>query len=180
MVTTALTLSCPINAVNWRLAYALMVHTLSPVTCNLDYYRALNWPPQDAKAHRIAVCVSSLGCLLKQSVWTDGSSILSVGLDQRLRCWKLRRSQQRSTDLGAGSMPAADDTHSRLSADRMAAGAVLEIQEAESYAAQVLEPAALHVLRRKAEHELGPEWVVGVIGRGTELIHYSRTPSACA
>ena len=113
--------------------------------------------------------------LLMQSVWTDGSSILSVGLDQCLRCWKLRRSQQLSMGLGAGYMPGADDTHSTMSADAMAAEAVIEIQEAESYATQVLEPAVLHVVCRDAEHEQDSGWVVGVIGRGTELIHCART-----
>ena len=109
--------------------------------------------------------------LLMQSVWTDGSGILSVGLDQCLRCWKLRRSQQRSMDMSAGNMPAADDTHSTMSADAMAAEAVIEIQEAESYATQVLEPAALHVVCRDAEHEQDTGWVVGIVGRGTELIY---------
>ena len=143
----------------------------------LDIYRALVWHPNDATANRIAVFVSSLGCLLMQSVWTDGSSILSVGLDQRLRCWKLslRESQQSSTNSGAGSMPAADNTHSKTSADAVAVEAVVKIQEAESYATQVLEPAALHVAHRKTEHEQRSGWVVGVVGRGTELIHYTRT-----
>lgn len=122
------------------------------------------------------VCLSSFGCLLMQSIWTDGSSILSVGLDQRLRCWELRRSQQCCADSCAGNMPAADDIHSKMSADAMAHEAVLEIQEAESYATQVLEPAALHVVCRDAEHEQSSGWVVGVVGRGTELIQYTRTP----
>ena len=141
----------------------------------IDIHRALVGHPKDATAHRIAVRVSSVGCLLMQSIWTDGSSIHSVGLDQRLRCWERRRSQQSSADSGAGHMPAADDAHSGLSADAQAAAAVLEIQEAESYATQVLEPAALHVVRRGAEHEHGSGWVVGVVGRGTELIRYART-----
>ena len=170
-VSPGLTMRRPINA---RLACASLVQTLSPTTCNF-ILRALVWHPLDAKAYRIAVCVLSLGCLLTQSVWTDGSSILSVGLDQRLRCWELRRSQQHSADFGAGHMPAADDGHRRTSADAMAAEAVLEIQEIESYATQVLEPAALHVVCRKAQHEQGPGWVVGVVGRGTELIRYTRT-----
>ena len=143
-------------------------------------YRAPSLHLQDVTAHRIAVCMLSLGCLLVQSVWTDGSSILSVGLDQRLRCWELRRLQQHSTDFGAGHMLAADGTHSKMSADAMAAEAVLQIQEAESYAMQVLEPAALHVVCRRADHEQASGWIVGVVGRGTELIHYTRTLSSCA
>ena len=168
---TPLTPFCPINAVNGSLASASLVHTIHLVTCA----PALGWPPQDATGNRTAVCVPSPCCLLMQSVWTDGSSILSVGLDQRLRCWRLRRSQQRSTDSRAGDMPAADDNHSNLSADAMAAEEILEIQEAESCATQVLEPAALHVLCRKAENEQSSGWNVGVVGRGTELIRYTRT-----
>ena len=97
-----------------------------------------------------------------QSVWTDGSSILSVGLDQRLRCWKLRREQDNSKSSGVG-------TASEIVTD------AFDIDEAEPCAVQVLEPAALHAVHSNTEENCGAAWVVGVVGRGTQLLGYKDT-----
>lgn len=98
--------------------------------------------------------------LLVQSVWTDGSSILSVGLDQRLRTWKVRRRQEGTRDLDVGSAASASDGD-------------FVVNEAESCAVQVLEPAALHAVQSSAEGHCKVPWVVGIVGRGTQVLRYT-------
>lgn len=99
--------------------------------------------------------------LLLQSVWTDGQSILSVGLDQRLRSWGVRSEQEGGTEDNSRAMSGVA-THS------------LEVDEAESCGVQVLEPAALHAVRRHARVGQEAEWIVGVVGRGTQVLGYTR------
>ena len=95
-----------------------------------------------------------------QGVWTNGSSILSGGLDQCLRAWKLRRKQRASRDTCNSTMPEADDTNG------------FEVEEAEACAVQVLEPDALHAVQSNVEGQAGIAWTVGIAGRGTQVLHY--------
>ena len=83
-----------------------------------------------------------------------------MGLDQRLRSWGVRADRVQSTD--------AD---SRLSSGD--ATQEMEVEEAESCAVQVLEPAALHAVQRHAEAGQEAEWLVGVVGRGTQVLGYT-------
>ena len=105
--------------------------------------------------------------MLLQSVWTDGRSILSVGLDQRLRSWNVKPEQEGG--VGAESRALSDIMTQRL-----------EVDEGDSCAVQVLEPAALHAVQRRAGAGQKAEWVVGVVGRGTQVLGYTNNAKQTA
>ena len=98
--------------------------------------------------------------MLLQSVWTDGQSVISVGLDQRLRTWGVRAEQE-------GDIEANSRAESGVRTQS------LKVDEAESCGVQVLEPAALHAVRRHADLGQEAEWIVGVVGRGTQVLGYT-------
>ena len=83
-----------------------------------------------------------------------------MGLDQRMRSWKLRAERDGSTEADSESSPGA-------------VAQEIGVEEDESCAVQVLEPAALYAVQRRAEPGLEAEWTVGVVGRGTQILEYT-------
>ena len=83
-----------------------------------------------------------------------------MGLDQQLRSWGVSAEQEHSTEA-----------YHRSSSGVVAPE--LDVEEIERCAVQVLEPAALHAVQRHAEAGRDARWVVGVVGRGTQVLEYT-------
>jgi hypothetical protein len=87
-----------------------------------------------------------------QGVWTDGRRAISLGLDQRLRAWRLSTAGS-DADMHTGN--AADEIMSALSARDFSTAVV-----------QVVEPEALSVAGDDVHG-----WRVAVAGRGCQVLH---------
>eukprot|EP00887_Chlorella_sp_A99_P003684 scaffold7.g3684.t1 len=92
-----------------------------------------------------------------RGVWAGSSACLSVGLDQRVRCWQL--------DSAAAAAEAAE---------QRGAAAAPAVHEAGCIVTQVLEPAALDVLPprgpARGEASSSGAYRVAVVGRGSEVL----------
>lgn len=98
-----------------------------------------------------------------QGIWTDDRWCFSVGLDQRLRSWRVAAPDNTLDDAAA---PAAGEGVCHLSAEPDRAGAPVWT-EGLSTAVQVLEPGALAV--RALDPAQGC-YCVAVAGRGTQVL----------
>ena len=88
-----------------------------------------------------------------QGVWTDGALGVSVGLDQRLRTWWFTE-----------ELPCGDGADAET-AGRGGTPARWTLSEGVSTVVQVLEPAALSVVRAGVH-----AWHAAVAGRGTQVL----------
>ena len=90
-----------------------------------------------------------------------------MGLDQRLRSWNVKTEQEGG--VGPDSRASSGIMTQRL-----------EVDEADSCAVQVLEPAALHAVQRHAGAGQEAEWIVGLVGRGTQVLGYKKNANQTA
>ena len=87
-----------------------------------------------------------------QGVWTDGRRAIPLGLDKRLRAWRLSTA---GSDAAPQTAAAAGEMEDAVSA-----------QEVSSAVVQVVEPEAMSV-----EGDAARGWHVAVAGRGCQVLH---------
>lgn len=114
-----------------------------------------------------------------QGVWTDGEWIASVGLDQRLRTWRIQglHKSRASPPLPAQPPPAdillpqtiiaAGSTQEAAKAADLGADCPIRVEECECLVLQVLEPAALQVAPSEG---VAYARQIAVVGRGTQVV----------
>ena len=113
-----------------------------------------------------------------QGLWTDAHLTFTVGLDQRLHCWRMKLQQMNSSNSGKRVLPASTGAKTNLHATSSSRDPrnidskqeqhdmyQLDVEHQCSSITQVLEPAALDVcmIDRLSYYVL-------VAGRGTELL----------
>ena len=84
-----------------------------------------------------------------KGIWTDAQFIFSVGLDQKLRAWRILN-QLKSRDISSLEV----------------------IQEVSSMCLQVLEPAAIDVCQSRYDTASLKKYSITVVGRGIEKIDF--------
>ena len=135
------------------------------------------------------------------------AAAFTVGLDQQVRCWRLRLNSHKNHELeqelqerGSNHLEVADLLeaacyHADSGSNGSSSGCSLEVAEAGCCFTQVVEPASLDVLQGPPPAEAfgssagsggggggaSRQYLLGVAGRGTEVLAWSLPlwPGAC-